>query len=1285
MKVQKNIVLATVLTAILAGQNTFASEVRKEIILGGAFAKQYSKSQSLEHNTGVRTFIREYKRTGNVEQAKEVANAEATVMREIIKASNRDFSGDLSLADYEWSRNMFFKVITAVASAKTRIDFDKGISAIANALPPSLKRLIQKTWKARLDKMSPAGNSIIVDSGLRGAGHLKDMAAENSARTLESYRQGNLLDAAEVAEDFVKLYMEAEDPKLKKTLADYGARYNIHPSLSAEKLGQQFPDVAANAKNNEILDELNNFDKELAKHNITLEEVANGVKQIPQALKSQHDSLVAKMDNQKQEILGKVSSEALQTREELSGLFQERFNSLDEKADGIMKAVDINGKKLDANKKSLDYIVNHLNKTKEEQIKKALEDELKGKKATLERQKIANQRKAVDVFSRAWGLLDNSESGKKDAKRFAVVAHAALDIRDAIKQYEALQSSVASLEIAKKLKIADKLGDSSALASVGTAALSLNLVSIGMTVVTAFMDQGPSADELILQQLAAIQETLQTIHKQMHERFDLVDEKLDKLMTAVDLGFDMVRGKVTANKEQLLLNTSIGLNLEALIVSETRNISQDLKDYFITPCEERDKLTSLPIPDEQYISCITWMRKYATDRIINNQLQYNEFASGASYENLLQYENTTNADSFNSFYNIFANATEYQREFAKLPAFENWYLTAGSYVKFLNKYIDKYHLINEGQRGFNKILKIGYAIENYRLAILEALANIKSKADESTSPLGNFDTKYSDDNFTINLTAEVRDKIWQDLPESIRHSVNNKLGDITLTLPMISGQNGVDVEFFTALESPFSFGRNYYLTSSTHNLVVNFNPYIGTSSPVLTYRNIKVDAPSQQIVGGTNTSHIVFNSDKTKNYFKGSVFDKLFNQALLSGLADSTITAIKSTSEVFLPSKFATNNLSHFDTVISEVDTIVAEAKNDLSREVKFQLTQPFKSMGVPADDGTPIGTFKFTSNFTVNLTTANKEKIWRSLPQAIRDAVNKNLGKIYISLPKLRANNYQDVYFKARRTSLYGGRNYFLKRSSHTLDVMFRFNDKSISSNPIKLINYTNLKVLTTGITVQVNGAKGKRIDFSGSMTKNYFHGSAFNSRFNQVFSFANGRTYYSHSKLQASYFATLLKDYQARIGEKVADKLVNKIGLDDKSLYLNILLSKLVGFAYEPSVADDQVAYTVANRQVKIPYLREIEPLIKANPSIVVDLQSHLADEKIVYEKAIVHLGSDELIAKNKNSYKLKQYISDLEANMNVMPYLNVKTSPLCKEDASLCATNKVGILFSDSFEKN
>ena len=126
----------------------------------------------------------------------------------------------------------------------------------------------------------------------------------------------------------------------------------------------------------------------------------------------------------------------------------------------------------------------------------------------IRRRELASETNAAN--SRAvLGLVANflEIGGEPRASRFVrATSTAVFDIRDSLKAYE----------------VARGLGDSGAMQELAVAGLTANVAAVALSFAGALMDRGPSAEEVMLQQLAELQRAVERVRREMHERFDRV-------------------------------------------------------------------------------------------------------------------------------------------------------------------------------------------------------------------------------------------------------------------------------------------------------------------------------------------------------------------------------------------------------------------------------------------------------------------------------------------------------------------------------------------------------------------------------------------------------------------------------------------------------------------------------------------------------------------------------------------------------------------------------------------
>ena len=151
----------------------------------------------------------------------------------------------------------------------------------------------------------------------------------------------------------------------------------------------------------------------------------------------------------------------------------------------------------------------------------------KAEQAKRDRVDMANARVAVGAAAALIGLAD-PEAGS----HISVVGDAVFGVYGAVKAFG----------------LADHLGANTDLASL---ALSANLIGVALTLFGSFVDTGPSADEVIIEEIGKLREQVQELRSEMHARFDGVHEHLARVMDRLDEGFGLLSNQNARIQEQL--------------------------------------------------------------------------------------------------------------------------------------------------------------------------------------------------------------------------------------------------------------------------------------------------------------------------------------------------------------------------------------------------------------------------------------------------------------------------------------------------------------------------------------------------------------------------------------------------------------------------------------------------------------------------------------------------------------------------------------------------------------
>ena len=140
----------------------------------------------------------------------------------------------------------------------------------------------------------------------------------------------------------------------------------------------------------------------------------------------------------------------------------------------------------------------------------------------------AEQRRLEDVRVTNQGLRSSAFLISKvlhpdDATRFLTVSNAVLDAREAIDGFRAYSMREGTSDFAN---------------AMSSAALTGNLVAVGLGLADAFSKKGPSPDQVMLEQMKQLAEMIAEFRKEVHARFDEVDRKLNVILDVLGDGIN---------------------------------------------------------------------------------------------------------------------------------------------------------------------------------------------------------------------------------------------------------------------------------------------------------------------------------------------------------------------------------------------------------------------------------------------------------------------------------------------------------------------------------------------------------------------------------------------------------------------------------------------------------------------------------------------------------------------------------------------------------------------------
>lgn len=259
------------------------------------------------------------------------------------------------------------------------------------------------------------------------------------------------------------------------------------------------------------------------------------------------------------------------------------------------------------------------------------------RQARLDAIDLAGYRSAADLAATFIGFSDPTLG-----RQVQVTSNAMFSVHEGLKAFDA----------ARELAGANM--------NLATIALAGNFVGAGLSLANAFMDTGPTGDEIILGELAKLSEQVYTVREEMHERFDGVHERLDAIYTNMTNGFETLAGlveNVGMDLRDLVRDVHDGL---ADVRSELRTVASVQLDFVNLVIAQnellRDLITDLalercrrsyeePIPVDAFVTCVQnidavagrlpdeQLGPYRADETVNELLRsYPSYMVNASYQ-----------------------------------------------------------------------------------------------------------------------------------------------------------------------------------------------------------------------------------------------------------------------------------------------------------------------------------------------------------------------------------------------------------------------------------------------------------------------------------------------------------------------------------------------------------------------------------------------------------------------------------------------------------------------------
>ena len=165
-----------------------------------------------------------------------------------------------------------------------------------------------------------------------------------------------------------------------------------------------------------------------------------------------------------------------------------------------------------------------------------------------------------------------------------------------------------------------------------SAVLTGDIVGAVLPVLALVIDTGPSAEEIIIEELGHLREQVSAVRQQMHERFDLVDARLVKIHDTMIDGLHSISKQIGVNQKDLiehLVQVRRTLrehdakldDLYHTTVERTQAIRQLIVHFAISHCvRQRGEWPTTGITETEFRSCLNAIRTLALDGLENAQI-----------------------------------------------------------------------------------------------------------------------------------------------------------------------------------------------------------------------------------------------------------------------------------------------------------------------------------------------------------------------------------------------------------------------------------------------------------------------------------------------------------------------------------------------------------------------------------------------------------------------------------------------------------------------------------------
>ena len=305
-----------------------------------------------------------------------------------------------------------------------------------------------------------------------------------------------------------------------------------------------------------------------------------------------------------------------------------------------------------------------------------------------------------------WALLRDAEARRREA-RVAAIREAGIrstvdliaTLLDANRPRLGAQvraASEAMFRVRESMKLYTEAVSSAGGSTFGAQAILVNgYVSAGLILMNAFIDAGPSADEVILEQIGQLREEVQEMRVDMHQRFDEVQRQLfEGFRIVIDQGaraaqeLDSILTQIRRARSELGVVAGIGIDATTILRRQHEFMSDLVVQLALAPCLRQHRPEEMN--DTRFGDCRSRIEVLG-DLLPRRQLDPAGLASNATAATLLRASpDSTLAWGLAEFRRLRGEIGVPAAENARLPEFvvgpEAWFYVAEAYDRLVTNH-----------------------------------------------------------------------------------------------------------------------------------------------------------------------------------------------------------------------------------------------------------------------------------------------------------------------------------------------------------------------------------------------------------------------------------------------------------------------------------------------------------------------------------------------------------------------------------------------------------------------